>query len=748
MGEWEGPQEPQDLAWLDDASGRTVWEMEPVSETVGAGGWTGNRVRAGVLRLGPGAYTLRFRASAEHGAGSWTKFAAPDHPDLWGAHVWRLTSAEARTFADLLDRRDENRVKGLESRDLALGGGRVWVSSDDGGVAGLDPETGEITVFHSEAEGPYSSQGMLWDEGGLWVADYLQGLLRVDPETGLERVLLDETGAPFAGVTGAITQDRRGRIWLGTQDGLVRVDPGTGAVRRFREEHGVPRTQDAKRAIRTADGTLFFATFSGLVSVVPSALAGDREPPTVALTGFSLAGEPVAPGPASPLARDIAVAERVTLGHRQNDFTIRYAPLRFDRPADYETRYRLTGFDADWIEAGTDRRVRYTSLPPGRYTFEVQAANADGEWPETGRQLEVVVRPPWWRSVWAYLLYAALAVAVVVLGARALGRRAAAREREKMREAELEQARALEQAREAELAQARETERAYAELRETQAQLIQSEKMASLGQLTSGIAHEIKNPLNFVNNFASLSREAVDDLREALADDDTEEVEAILGDLALNTEKIETHGKRADSIVRAMMDHARGESGERRRVSVNRLVEEYAELALHAARVQRPGLSAELVLRLADGAGAVEVSAEEIGRVVVNLVDNALDAVRQRAESEPGHEPAVTVSTRRAGGHVEVAVSDNGTGMDAETASKVFEPFFTTKPTGEGTGLGLSLSHDVVAQGHGGTLTVDSALGEGTTFVLRLPAAAPSAGSPPASATRREATPDPTDALR
>ncbi|WP_412061283.1 ATP-binding protein [Rubrivirga sp. IMCC45206] len=267
------------------------------------------------------------------------------------------------------------------------------------------------------------------------------------------------------------------------------------------------------------------------------------------------------------------------------------------------------------------------------------------------------------------------------------------------------------------------TERALVELRATQAQLIQSEKMASLGQLTAGIAHEIKNPLNFVNNFASLSQELVEELA---GETDPEERRAILADLASNAAKIEEHGRRADAIVKAMMEHARSGSGPHRPVALNALVEEHAAHAAHAVRVRHPAFSATLRLDLAGDVGEVVVEPQEIGRVVVNLVDNALDATRQRADAGAGgYAPTVTVSTRGTDGGVEIAVADNGPGMAPEVAAKVFEPFFTTKPAGQGTGLGLSLSHDIVAQGHGGTLAVESAEGEGTTFTLRLPGGRP-----------------------
>jgi len=266
-----------------------------------------------------------------------------------------------------------------------------------------------------------------------------------------------------------------------------------------------------------------------------------------------------------------------------------------------------------------------------------------------------------------------------------------------------------------------ELEQSLADLKATQAQLVQSEKMASLGQLTAGIAHEIKNPLNFVTNFAGLSQEIVDDLE---LESDPEERAALLADLKTNAAKIEEHGRRADAIVRTMMEHARSGTGQRQTVDLNGLVEEYAAHALHAMKVRHSGFEPVLSLDLADDAGALDVAPQEIGRVLINLVDNALSAVRQReADAGAGYTPTVTVSTGRTADGVEMRVTDNGLGMSEDVKANVFQPFFTTKPAGEGTGLGLSLSHDIVVQGHSGTITMESQEGAGTTAVVRLPVA-------------------------
>ena len=268
---------------------------------------------------------------------------------------------------------------------------------------------------------------------------------------------------------------------------------------------------------------------------------------------------------------------------------------------------------------------------------------------------------------------------------------------------------------------------AHDQLKAAQANLIQAEKMASLGQLTAGIAHEIKNPLNFVNNFAELSRELLDELRETLAAPpdakSTSEIDELIATLTGNLGKIAEHGRRADGIVKSMLLHSRGDSGERRQTDLNALIEEALNLAYHGARAQDQGFNVAIERDFDPRLGAAGIVPQDVTRVFLNLFANAFYAVdkRRREGGDPAFAPAVRVVTRNHGEQIEVRVRDNGTGMPPEVRDKAFTPFFTTKPTGEGTGLGLSISYDIVVQEHGGTIAVDSGPGEFTEFTLRLP---------------------------
>jgi len=284
---------------------------------------------------------------------------------------------------------------------------------------------------------------------------------------------------------------------------------------------------------------------------------------------------------------------------------------------------------------------------------------------------------------------------------------------------------------EAEIRAARDTaQAALRELKAAQANLIQAEKMASLGQLTAGIAHEIKNPLNFVNNFAALSTELLDELKQtagpalvALDSDGRAEVEEVIAMLTGNLQKIIEHGKRADNIVKSMLEHSRGVTGERREVDLNALVDEALNLAYHGARAQDQSFNITLEQKLDADLGRIELAPQEMTRVFLNLFGNGFYAATKRAQEngDASFRPTLTVATRDFGEAVEVRVRDNGTGIPPEIRDKLFQPFFTTKPTGEGTGLGLSISYDIVTQQHGGTITIDSEPGVFTEFTIRLP---------------------------
>ncbi|MDR3694890.1 ATP-binding protein [Mucilaginibacter sp.] len=268
----------------------------------------------------------------------------------------------------------------------------------------------------------------------------------------------------------------------------------------------------------------------------------------------------------------------------------------------------------------------------------------------------------------------------------------------------------------------KELNRSLHELKSAQAQLIQSEKMASLGELTAGIAHEIQNPLNFVNNFSEVNTELIDEMQIEIEKGDLEEIKAIALDIQENEKKINMHGKRADGIVRGMLEHSRSSSGQKEPTDLNVMGDEYLRLSYHGLRAKDKSFNAEMITHFDPSIPKVNVSQQDMGRVLLNLFNNAFYAVNQKSKTAgTGYKPEVSVNTYAENGQIIIKVKDNGIGIPEQVKDKIMQPFFTTKPTGEGTGLGLSLSYDIIVKGHGGSISVNSVEGEGTEFIITIP---------------------------
>lgn len=369
-------------------------------------------------------------------------------------------------------------------------------------------------------------------------------------------------------------------------------------------------------------------------------------------------------------------------------------------------RYILEGEDRHWSEISARSTTQnYYNLLPGEYTFKVATRGFNGIWSEPA-SVKFTISPPWWQTWVAYVVFASMLAgfiyAIVQVRSKYLQKEnRILEERVSHRTAQLK--------------------KSIDDLKNAQSQLVQSEKMASLGELTAGIAHEIQNPLNFVNNFSEVSSELFDEMREELDKGDLEEAKAISMDIQQNLEKINQHGKRADAIVKAMLQHSRTSGGNKALTDINMLTDEYLRLAYHGLRAKDKSFNAKMSTDFDPNVGQIDLVAQELGRVLLNLINNAFYAVSERkSESKEAYEPLVQLSTKRTGDWVEIMVKDNGKGIPQSVMEKIFLPFFTTKPTGQGTGLGLSISYDIV-KAHGGELLVDSTEGEGTTFCIRLP---------------------------
>ena len=407
------------------------------------------------------------------------------------------------------------------------------------------------------------------------------------------------------------------------------------------------------------------------------------------------------------------VPEHLVLPFKYNRITIEYGTNELNRPQLVEYQYKLEGYDQDWSPVLKKSSATYGNIREGTYTFQVKGrytgpgVDDANSWTDSV-MYSFTVLPPWYRSRLAYLIYVVLFLLGIWQVHLYQRKRTLRVEREKAQERELAQAREIEQA-------YHKLEVAHESLKATQSQLIQSEKMASLGELTAGIAHEIQNPLNFVNNFSEVNKELIEELKEAVSKNDSEEIQIILKDLTDNEGKVNQHGKRADAIVKSMLQHSRASTGEKELTDINALCDEYLRLAYHGLRAKDKSFNADFRTELDPGLPKIKVISQDIGRVLLNLINNAFQAVSDVKD------PQVLVSTKRLEDGIEIRVIDNGSGIPDNIRDKIFQPFFTTKPTGQGTGLGLSLSYDIV-KAHGGTISFSSLPVEGTQFKIVLPA--------------------------
>lgn len=601
------------------------------------------------------------------------------------------------------------------------------------------------SVVRSIIEDPFEPEKILWigTAGG--------GLNRFDKKTETFTHFTEKDGLPN-NVVYAILSDNEGFLWMSTNHGLSKFDPRAHTFKNFDIRDGLQDNEFNSGAFfKSKAGELFFGGIGGFNAFFPQDVKDNPHAPPVVITDFQIFNKSVSfKNPGSPLRKTISETSDITLTHDQNVFSFEFAALDFTEPTKNQFAYKMNGFDADWQFAGTKRTATYTNLDPGEYVFHVKASNNDGVWNNEGAEITITITPPWWRTRWAYFSYAFLLIAGMIAIDRIQRRRVISRERAlaKIREAELlaqaaqAESKALKaenERQELELQQSAQLKSAYdaldtshQKLKNAQQQLIHAEKMATLGELTAGIAHEIRNPLNFINNFAVVSSEIADDLLAAKDHDK----EHLLPLLKGNLSKISEHGKRADAIIRNMMQHARGNGGERLPTDINKLIDDSVNLVSHGMRAQNPFVTVRIERDYDPRVPEIEVFPQDMARVVINLLTNALYAVTKKSEqANDGYQPLVRIFSRQTDEQVEIHVRDNGAGIPSEIRRKIFQPFFTTKPAGEGTGLGLSMSYDIVVKGHDGTLTcvsppVDApdhpsdfpdSGGQGAEFIITLP---------------------------
>ncbi len=568
---------------------------------------------------------------------------------------------------------------------------------------GFDKTAGDIFTTQDINSLYEDAQGM------LWVGNWQGGLNMYNKETKKIKTYTQNDGLPSMCIQGILPDEKNNTLWLSTFEGLSRFDLKTKQFNNFSIADGIQGQLFADGAyLKTTGGLFIFGGSNGITVFNPDEINKKSSPPLVFLTDLKLFNKSVLPGEQSVLKKAISETREIVLNYNQNNISLEFIAIHYSNPAKNKYLYKLENYDNEWRDVGSQHTAFYPLLPPGKYIFRVKAANNIGVWNEEGATLSITVNPPWWKTIWAYITYMLLFIGGAFAADRYLRYRLVQKERERNQKREL--------------AQAKEIEKAYTELKSTQAQLIQSEKMASLGELTAGIAHEIQNPLNFVNNFSEVNRELIIELVEEVDKGNTEEVKAIANDIQANEEKISHHGKRADAIVKGMLQHSRSSSGVKVPTDINALADEYLRLSYHGMRAKDKFFNCEIITDFDETIENINIIPQDIGRVLLNLYNNAFYAVsEQKKKLGEGYRPIISIRTKNRGDRVEIKVGDNGNGIPQKIIEKIFNPFFTTKPTGQGTGLGLSLSYDIV-KAHGGELKVETKEEEGSEFIISLPA--------------------------
>jgi signal transduction histidine kinase/ligand-binding sensor domain-containing protein len=551
-----------------------------------------------------------------------------------------------------------------------------------------------------------------WHDGQLWAGTPV-GLFVFEGDPPRATARLDQaTGLGASNVT-AMSFAPDGHLWIGTNGGLSEVVPADRKVHRtVTRQDGLAGNEVWFYGSVAASeaGVVYFGSAQGLSMYTPALDEPNPVPPRMAFRNLRFREDDFG----------------------NNELAVEYAALSFAKETRIRYRMRLAGYDPDWSAETTEFKTRYTNLPAfffdRAYTFEVNAHNGDGVWAPEPLFFSFTVTPPLWFRWWSMLCQAAVigtaAIIVYRTRTRALERRAEQLEvtvHERTEEVRA-QSRTLEE-------KNVELEDKNVQIMRTQQQLIVQEKLASLGALTAGIAHEIRNPLNFVNNFAELSGSLVDDLRhdinkqkDKLDDETMSYIEEILQDLEQNMKRINEHGKRANGIVEGMLLHSRGQKGEMEKTRLNSLLEEFATIAYQGTKAADPNVSVDMVKNFDDSIGEIDAVPQDLSRVVINIVNNACYAAMEKGKRlGSDFKPVITVATKRLDKTAEVRIRDNGDGIPDEIREKIFQPFFTTKPTGKGTGLGLSITYDIVVQEHHGSMRVETKPGEFTEFVIELP---------------------------
>jgi ligand-binding sensor domain-containing protein/signal transduction histidine kinase len=598
----------------------------------------------------------------------------------------------------------------------------LWIGTGNS-INSLDKTNMQFRRYWEDNPGNYFvySYSICVDaKGVVWSGSYDNALSRFDKASDGFLPYEDSASGMTIDHVLNILEDNKHNLWVATSKSITRINEQRNKVKIYRASHEI-HFNDADYVpnnFQSWDGELFFGDSSGYYSFFPAKLKDNSVPPLVSFSAFYLGDKEVKPAVNGVLKVPVWQTKEIKLSYGQNIFSIDFNATHYDGEVELQYLFILENYDNTWHHIGTDHTAYFFNVPPGKYIFHAKAIEADGTSDE--KTISIIIVPPWYKSWWAYSIYGICFLLIAFIANRIVKNRIVEKERTKSKEKELAQAKEIEKAYHS-LEQAHET------LKATQAQLIQSEKMASLGELTAGIAHEIQNPLNFMNNFSEVNKELLAEMKDEMRKGNLADAELIANDIEENEEKINHHGKRADSIVKGMLQHSRASSGQKELTDINKLNDEYSRLSYHGMKARDKSFNAEMKTEFDEAIGKINVVPQDIGRVLLNLFNNAFYAVNERRKVEgEGFKAMVSVQTKKIaplqgmGAKVEIRVADNGNGIPQNIVDKIFHPFFTTKPTGQGTGLGLSLAYDII-KAHGGEIKVETKEGKGSEFVILLP---------------------------
>ena len=516
-----------------------------------------------------------------------------------------------------------------------------------------------------------------------------------------------DNGLPEFEISSMIA-DNKGNIWFHTDRSIHQLNTETGEISVLTEKDGFQKQDFELIQFNLKDdyGNIYFSGGlfgSGFNQINPDNYTNTSS--SIYLQSLEVNQRPF------PLTTGINNLKELSLRYAENKITLETGVLDFYSKGSSNIRFKLEteSKSAKWQYAPANYTIRYEGLQPGIYSLHMQASNAANEFNGPEKVLLINISPPWWQTWWARTIFI-LALAFSLWGfiqyrSRNLKQRNVMLEEKVMH-------------------RTKELKHSLENLRDTQTQLIQREKMASLGELTAGIAHEIQNPLNFVNNFSEVNVELIEELKDLQIQGsrNLESETELLNNIKDNEQKISHHGKRADAIVKGMLQHSRINSGLKELTNVNELADEYLRLSYHGLRAKEKSFNATLNEELDQSIEQINIIPQDMGRVFLNLFNNAFYSVNEKKKEQgESFDPTVLLVTRQLENKVMITIRDNGLGISQKIIDKIYNPFFTTKPPGEGTGLGLSLSYDIVTKIHDGELIVESVEGEFAQFTIILP---------------------------